>query len=295
MSDFPFFARARRDDAWYSKCEPIRESFEYVLREIQSRGPLCSDDLPLNDKVDWPWGPTRLGRAALESLWMRGDLILHRRCGARRYFDLIHRHIPGEILSAPDPNPRDEDYHAWQLLRRVGSVGLLLSGPSDALLGASMKAAARQAALERLLAEGKLTQVFVEGIAKPAYLRTADLPILDRAGSRESDGLMRAIAPLDNLIWDRRLIEALYGFEYRWEVYVPAARRRYGYYVLPVHFRDEFVARFEPRHFRGGTLQIARWWWERKPDRAMKAARRACLNAFSAYLGAVGWEIQQEY
>lgn len=297
VSDFPFFARARREGSgWYfPPNEEVRRNCERVLREVESRGPLCSDDLPLGDKVDWPWGPTKLGRATLESLWMRGDLVLHHRNGARRYFDLIGRHVPREVLTAEDPNPLEEDYRAWQLLRRVGSVGLLWGGHSDALLGVAMKAAERQEALLRLLSEGKLTEVRVENVKKPLYLRTEDLPALEHAFSTEADGRMRVIAPLDNLIWDRQLIEALFSFQYRWEVYVPAPERKYGYYVLPVHYRDEFVARFEPAHFRGGTLRIARWWWERKPDRAMMAARRACLQDFCRYLGADGFEILEEF
>jgi len=296
VADFPYFARARREGSgWYHpKGDAIRACWDRVLREVASRGPLCSDDLPLNEKVDWPWGPTKLGRAALESLWLKGDLVLHHRSGARRYFDLMSRHVPREILAAPDPNPLDEDYHAWQLLRRVGSVGMLPGGPSDALLGASMKAAERQSALQRLLDEGKLREIAVEGLKKPLYLRAADLPILESARVSELDGRMRAIAPLDNLIWDRKLIEALYDFEYRWEVYVPAPQRRYGYYVLPVLYGDRFVARFEPLHFRGGKLKIARWWWEQRPDRTLKAARKACLAAFSKYLGADGFEILEE-
>ncbi len=295
VSDYPCFARARREGAWYfPKDETVRASYEHVLREVEVRGPLCSDDLPLNDKVDWPWGPTKLGRAALESLWLRGDLVLHHRNGARRYFDLIGRHVPLDVLTAEDPNPGEADYHAWQLLRRIGSVGFLPEGSSDALLGVNLKAGERQAAFSRLLSEGKIAEVQVEDLKKPVYLRTWDLPVLERALSSEPDGRMRVIAPLDNLIWDRKLIEALYGFQYRWEVYVPAPQRKYGYYVLPVYWRDAFVARFEPAHFRGGTLRINRWWWEQKPDRAMKAARNTCLKNFCRYLGADRFEILEE-
>ncbi len=294
VEDFPSFARARREDAWYQKDDSVRGSFEAVLKEIEARGPLCSDDLPFDEKVDWPWGPTKIARAALESLWMRGELVLHRRVGARRYYDLTDRHVPQDILSAPDPNERDEDYHTWQLLRRVGSVGLLFDGPSDALLGASMKAAERQSAQKRLLSEGRLTALRIEGFPKPVYVRTADLPVLESARASEPDERMRVIAPLDNLIWDRKLIEALYGFQYRWEVYVPAPQRKFGYYVLPVYWRDQFVARFEPAHFRGGVLKIRRWWWEKVPDRRMKAARRASLKEFCRYLGADGFEILEE-
>jgi uncharacterized protein YcaQ len=293
--DYPCFSRARREGTWfYPKNEVIRERFEHVLQEVALRGPLCSDELALNEKVDWPWGPTKLGRAALESLWLRGDLVLHHRSGARRYFDLISRHVPGDILSAADPNPSDDEYHAWQYHRRIGSVGLLPDGPSDALLGLSLKAGDRQAALGGLIHNGKVVEAQVEDLKKPLYLRSEDLPILDHALSTTSDERMRVIAPLDNLIWDRKLIEALYAFQYRWEVYVPAPQRKFGYYVLPVYYRDSFVARFEPKHFRGGTLSISNWWWEAKPDRDMKAARRACLKEFCRYLGADGFEIVQE-
>lgn len=295
-ADFPYFARMRREGSgWFHPAsENVKESFEHVLREVESRGPLCSDDLPLHDKVDWPWGPTKIGRAALESLWLRGNLILHHRSGARRYFDLIERHLPEALRTAPDPNPLDEDYHAWQLKRRIGSVGFLQDGPSDALLCTNMKAAERQAAMKRLVDEGAVAEAEVEGLKKPIYLRTEDLPVLESSRGSKPDGRMRVLAPLDNFLWDRRLIEALYSFTYRWEVYVPAPQRKFGYYVLPVLHRDEFVARFEPLHFRGGALRIAHWWWERKPDRGMKAARNACLKEFCRYLGADGFEILEE-
>jgi uncharacterized protein YcaQ len=294
VSDYPFFGRARKSGAWYIN-DAVRHSFEYVLHEISHRGPLCSDDLPLNEKVDWPWGKTKRARAALESLWMRGDLVLHHRKGARRFYDLAGRHIDSAILSAPDPNPTDEAYCAWQFLRRVGSVGVLGGGASDALLGTSMKAAARQKAVDQLLRDGLLTQVSAEGLIRPLYLRAQDVRTLEDALKSEPDGKMRVIAPLDNLIWDRKLIEALYGFEYRWEVYVPSGARKYGYYVLPVHFRDDFVARFEPVNFRGGLLRIAKWWWDKAPDRDAKKAREECLQAFCTYLGADGYEILEEY
>jgi uncharacterized protein YcaQ len=95
------------------------------------------------------------------------------------------------------------------------------------------------------------------------------------------------LAPLDPLVWDRNLLKSLFGFDYIWEVYVPQVRRRWGYYVLPLLFRDRLVGRIEPRIDRGGKrVQVLGLWWEEgfEPRRAdgfvdaMRAALRAYLR-----------------
>jgi uncharacterized protein YcaQ len=97
------------------------------------------------------------------------------------------------------------------------------------------------------------------------------------------------IAPLDNLIWNRILIGFIFDFDYTWEVYTPAAKRKYAHYVLPVLYGDRFVARFEPA-FDKKTREftIANWWWEEdvRPDDAMCAALADCLGEFVRYLDA---------
>lgn len=106
-----------------------------------------------------------------------------------------------------------------------------------------------------------------------------------------------AIAPLDNLLWDRRLLKALFDFDYRWEVYVPPERRRYGYYVLPVLYGDRFIARFDPaRDEERGVLVIKNWWWEEgvRPSPAIRDALRACFREFLAYMGAFRVEVERE-
>jgi uncharacterized protein YcaQ len=97
-------------------------------------------------------------------------------------------------------------------------------------------------------------------------------------------------------MWDRALLRWLFDFDYVWEVYKPAAQRRYGYYVLPVLYGDRFVARFDPafdkrqsrRAGRQRELTITNWWWEAAvaPEEAMQSALRGCLREFMRYLGA---------
>jgi uncharacterized protein YcaQ len=122
-------------------------------------------------------------------------------------------------------------------------------------------------------------------------MRSQDRAALDRALDGDPPAPPRAaiLAPLDNLLWDRRLVEAIFGFEYTWEVYKPVAERRYGYYVLPILYSDRFVARFEPGRDKGsGALMVKNWWWEPDvaPSDEMRSALRRCFERFLGFLGA---------
>jgi len=102
---------------------------------------------------------------------------------------------------------------------------------------------------------------------------------------------------MDNLLWDRKLIKEIFGFEYVWEVYKPVSERKYGYYVLPVLYGDRFVARFEPKfNKKTGKLEIINWWWE--PDvfvsEEMKQGLIRCFAQFLNYLGATGIKFSSE-
>ena len=184
-------------------------------------------------------------------------------------------------------------YHDWHVLRRIGSMGLTFHQGTDHWLGIShLKAPARNAALERLLSAGLIHPVEVEGWShKTLYMRASDLPSLEAASSgRQPSRKAAFIAPLDNLIWQRDLLEGLFDFFYRWEVYVPAAKREYGYYVMPVLYGDAFVARMDPKLDRKTqVLRIEGWWWEAGVDPADGAMRRALARAlrdFGRYLEA---------
>ncbi len=105
------------------------------------------------------------------------------------------------------------------------------------------------------------------------------------------------LAPLDNLLWDRRFIKELFDFYYVWEVYKPLAERRYGYYVLPILYGDRFVARFEPgRDKKSGALIIKQWWWESgvKPSKGLQSELRRCFKRFLNYLGTDNFQIDSQ-
>lgn len=290
--DYPCFARLRKSNAaWFRENPELKAAQPWVLEQIDRRGAVCSDDLELEGKIRWPWGSAKVSRAALEDLWMDGVLCVSRREGVKKFYDRFERCYDARLRESPDPNPSDEEYFRWQALRRTCSVGFLTGGASDALLCVDgMKAAERKRAFERLCAEKKLICVEAEGMK--GFLPAENEGVLDRAEREAPSPKVRFLAPLDNLLWDRRLIEALFGFEYRWEIYVPAEKRKYGYYVLPVMCGGEMVARMEPERFDGKVFRVKNWWWEpgwresRLPENAVdEAAAR-----FAAYLGTDEWD-----
>ena len=219
-----------------------------------------------------------------------GELIIHHKINSRKVYDFASRHLPEELLSAGDPFSSDEAYHDWYVHRRIGGVGLLPGRPSDGWLGMwQLKTHQRNSALRRLIEMDKLIEVAVDSLTYPLYLRSEDRPTLeDVLDARPPSPQAAFIAPLDNLIWDRKLIQDLFGFEYRWEVYKPVEKRRWGYYVLPVLYGDRFVARFEPvRDKQNGALVIKNWWWEPGIERSerMDGAMKDAIQRFIAYLG----------
>ncbi|AIQ41931.1 winged helix DNA-binding domain-containing protein [Paenibacillus sp. FSL R7-0312] len=306
--DWPYFQRRREAAARHQDNEAMAAMVTHVREELNSRGPLSSLDLESKEKIDWSWAPARLSRAAMESMYFWGELSIHHRVHTRRYYDFTAKLLPAGLLSTSDPNVTMEQHHDWYVLRRIGSIGLQWNKSGDGWLGISgLKSKERTAAVQRLLLSDKLREVRVEGIKLPLYMRTSDAPELeavlrlDDAAVTDADTqeltFAAALAPLDNLLWDRELIRQLFGFHYRWEVYKPVLEREYGYYVLPLLYGDRFIARLEPvMNKKSGILTIVRWWWETGeslvPD--MLPALVKALTSLARSTGASGIQFAPE-
>ncbi|HEX8939143.1 MAG TPA: crosslink repair DNA glycosylase YcaQ family protein [Candidatus Limnocylindrales bacterium] len=254
-----------------------REAVEVILARIRADGPLASIDFERGRPIDWYWGPTSQVRALLEALAEAGILGLARREGNRRYYDLLERLLPADLLAERIPE-REQILH--RLLSRFRAHGLLAAGGSSEIwLGTAPARAGRgrlpgpgrDELLPDLLARGELLPVAVGGLPAVRYLIADELPLLAQAereiAAGTAPGAVKAgvtfLAPLDPLAWDRYLLRRLFGFDYVWEVYVPAERRRWGYYVLPLLFGDRFVGRIEPRiDRRTGQVRVLGLWWE---------------------------------
>jgi uncharacterized protein len=302
VEDWPYFKRTRESFAKNRSrgVEAIDAVLPKVREALEAKGPLSSRELALGEALEWDWGwPASLARAALESMYFMGELLIHHRVHTRKYYDFAHRLVEEAVLEAPDPNPTEEAYQDWYVSRRIGSVGMLWNRAGEAWLSlGSIKSPQRGRVIERLLKRGELLQVQVEGIRDPFYLRDQDEGVLLEAMRMdELEKRAALIAPLDNLLWDRRMLKELFDFDYRWEVYVPAEKRRYGYYVLPLLYGDRFIARFEPvKDKKRGVLAVKNWWWEKgvNPSDEIKAALGECMRSFFEYSGAEQLEVAGE-
>ena len=264
--DWPLFARTRAASAapTLRSFAQVEQAAPAVRAHLLQNGASFSHELPLSGRADWYWSATTVARATLEALYFRGELCVHHRQGTQKAYDLAARLLPESLLSAPDPYADADSYHAAFVKRRIGATGLLWNKPSDALLGIhGLTAAARARAFAALEARGEIAPVQVAGIGAPLYLQSADLPVLEATRAARFAPRTEVIAPLDSFLWDRRLVEALFGLRYRWEIYTPAAQREYGYYVLPLLQGEHMIGRVEPvRDAKSGCLRVRNLWLE---------------------------------
>ena len=273
--DWPFFSGYRERSVAHGRQFPgIPELEGQAIAYIRKHGPVSSDTLPIEGTVFWHssmhwsghWEKESLAaRSVLEQLYTDGVLLIHHKTGSRKYYDLADKYFPSDLLRAPNPCRDEEAFTDWRICRRIGAVGLLWNRNSTAWLGISMTTEQRNASFDRLEKNGSISAVQVEGIRFPLYMLREDLPLLESVTSGQADTRSRLefLAPLDPMLWDRKLIEAIWGFQYSWEIYTPAVKRKYGYYVLPVICGDRFIGRIEPKADRkSNILTVQNIWLE---------------------------------
>jgi uncharacterized protein len=206
-----------------------------VATEIRERGPLSAGDLSDPGSRSGPWWGWADGKSALEWLFAIGTVSVAARRAFERVYDLTERVIPAAVLEEPAPDETD-------------AVRALMFRAVDALGIATATEIAdyhrtRAVLVRDLLAEavdaGELVEIEVEGWGRRTAYARPDLAV-PRTGRARA-----LLSPFDSLIWHRDRTERLFGFVYRLEIYVPAERREYGYYVLPFLLGEDLVARFD--------------------------------------------------
>ncbi|MDR7035199.1 winged helix-turn-helix domain-containing protein [Mesorhizobium sp. BE184] len=215
---------------------------EEVYREVEASGPIPASAMEGHKGKGGWWGWSD-AKAAFEWLFWAGRITTHSRRGFERYYDLPERVLPRAILDMPVPSLEDAHRELLRISAKAHGVATYAClrdyfrlAPADT-----------KTALDSLVEEGELLPVTVKGWNRPAYLhRDARIPRKVEARA--------LLAPFDPLVFERSRTESLFEFRYRIEIYTPADKRQYGYYVLPFLLNERIVARVDLRADRPASV-----------------------------------------
>ncbi|MDE0160361.1 MAG: winged helix DNA-binding domain-containing protein [Acidimicrobiaceae bacterium] len=258
--------RAEEGDTWKNLAELARSEPGYVaevLAQVEER-PLTAGELvdPRRRDGEW-WGSRSLGSIALDWLFRIGEVGIRRRGNFTKEFDLLERIVPAEVLARPTPTA--EEAQRELLVRSAAALGVGTAG--DLIDYYRLPVREGRIRLGEVVEAGGLSAAEVEGWPEPAYLHpAARLP-------RSADTLT-VLSPFDPIVWNRARAARLWGFDYRIEIYVPAAERVYGYYVLPVLDGERLAARLDVKTDRpAGALRVLGAYAEPRTDHGPLAER----------------------
>jgi len=235
--------------------------FDTILNRIAAYGPVTSSDVGEGEARAkggwWDWHPSK---TALEWLWRTGQLAITRRDGFQKVYDLTERVIPADILRQEVAFADKLDWACRSALEHLGFASASEvqaywnALPLDAVKAWCVDAVTRGEIIEIGIegADGTLRKAF----ARPDALEAATAVF-------EPTSRIRVLSPFDPALRDRKRAEFLFGFHYRIEVFVPEAKRRWGYYVFPLLEGDRLIGRLDAKAFRAeGALRVAAFWPE---------------------------------
>jgi hypothetical protein len=303
MADWPYCARIRHCHQLsviarlqYRGQSEVLSYADAVIEEIQKQGPLSAKQINLGNCKASRWGHRKISGAVMDYLFANGRLGVKKKTNAQKTYALIEDLFPPDILCAVDPFQSDEEFYEWYFLRRIAGLGVCWTRNGGGWNGYYLSDQSLRKSVFAVLEEkGYITRIIVPEINENLYMRTSDLSLLDN--DEGQDGFVRFLAPLDNFLWDRGFINKLFDFQYSWEVYLPAEKRKYGYYVLPVLYKNRLIARMEPdKQETSHSFTVKNWWWEEgvHVDGEIKEAIILSMERFAAYLCVDGYAKENE-
>lgn len=287
----PRFVRDRariESHAWWQRLlGPNRRRITArVAARITAEGPLGAADFERTTRAGtwWDWSPEK---AALDYLWRTGELAIAGRRGFQKLYDLPARVLAGHHEAAA---PSAAEHVAWAC--ETAAERLVVFSPSElARYWGAIAIADARAWCAAETAAGRLRTVGVESASRepprPAYAVADWHARLARLG--DPPARIRMLAPFDPIVRDRARCLARFGFDYRFEAFTPAAKRRYGYYVMPLLEGDALVGRLEPKlHREARRLELRGVFWERgaKETKERKRALTDALERLATFVGA---------
>ncbi len=238
----PAIKRKPKPGSWFDQwTKKHPDMVKRVKRRIEKEGPLTPSDF---DDVEnrkrgtwWDWKPAK---AALEILFWRGDLMITARRNFQRVYDLTGRILPENVDTTM---PTEQEEKEFFVRRALNALGVATIGDINRYIGISGKL---NKWLSGLHQRGVVTEIEIAGFNKPCYALTKDLKKITHSATHIDD-FVRLLSPFDNSIILRDRTRALFDFNYSLECYVPKPKRKYGYFSLPILWRNNLVGRVDPK------------------------------------------------
>lgn len=241
----------------------FEQKFDTVLKQISDHGACCSSDVGTEEKKGsggwWDWHPSK---TALEYLWRAGKLSVTHRQGFRKFYDLTERVIPEQHLAATF-TPEETISHSCATA--LDKLAFATSGEIAAFWDLVTPAEAKAWCVAELAAKHLIEVELETALGKPrrAFARPETLEMPLTVPTKR----IRILSPFDPALRDRKRTERLFGFHYRIEVFVPEAKRQYGYYVFPILEGDRLIGRIDMKADRARDAMAVRAFW---PERGVR-------------------------
>lgn len=286
IEDFPYFRYRMQNPTLFhspfyerikAKRKELKEEIYHVLSEIRRHGPLSAREFEQKGKIKG-----KIATRVLNLLWDCGDLMIHHVEGNRRYYDLTERVLPPRIAVEA---PNEEEYERFMIRKYMRAYGLV--DTRDWRFGwLPLKTSQRKTIVQKIVEDNELRPVKIEGVKHTYYVLNEHLSLLENSSASISEKV-HFVAPLDNLLWNRRMISEIFDFNYSWEVYKIPERRIYGYYVMPILYGTRFIGRLDPKLDRQNRTMIVNSLLleEKDFDKSLITELAATLQRFLEFHG----------
>jgi uncharacterized protein YcaQ len=286
IEDFPYFRYRMQNPTQFhspfyerikAKRKEMQKEIDYVLLEIKRHGLLSTREFEQKGKIKG-----KVATRVLNLLWDCGDLMIHHMEGNRRYYDLTERVLPSHVgVEAPNV----EEYERFMVRKYMRAYGLV--DTRDWRFGwLPLKTSQRKIIINEMVEENELCPVKIEGVKHTYYVLNEHLSLLKNSSVSISEKV-HFVAPLDNLLWNRRMISEIFDFNYSWEVYKIPEKRIYGYYVMPILYGTRFIGRLDPKLDRQNKIMIVNFLLlnEKNLDKNLISELAATLQRFIEFHG----------
>ena len=271
-------AYAEGKSHWFNQDKKMNK---YVLDKIKVEGALQSKDFEHKRDGGANWYDWKPAKQALEQLFMEGKLMVAKRRGFQKVYDLAERVLPEGIDSS---YPSEKEYAEYLINNSIRSYGIVTENEMT-YLRSGLKSPLNKA-LKRLLKEGEVIEVKLEDVKDMAFYTASDkLQSIEKIKSRND---VHLLSPFDTTVIQRKRVERFFNFDYMIECYLPEPKRKYGYFTLPVLYNTNFVGRMDPKADRASqTFYIKSMHFEKNfiPNEKFNSALVKTLNAFATFNG----------